>query len=141
MFDSCDSLLAFAEGVDKPRDRRGIQCWRGIGSPAGKWRTTLLTWDDYCRSECIRAESKWETPVERRGDGRTRRRRDMELTVSHEPGCVVASTMDSIDDSAGDLFREYLHPLVGIDLDYGAAVCAITIEAVARAANSKDVPL
>jgi Zn-dependent M28 family amino/carboxypeptidase len=28
-----------------------------------------------------------------------------------------------------------------IDLDYGAAVCAITIEAVARAANSKDSPL
>ena len=28
-----------------------------------------------------------------------------------------------------------------IDLDYGAAVCAITIEAVARAANSKDLPL
>jgi len=28
-----------------------------------------------------------------------------------------------------------------IDLDYGAAVCAITIEAVARAASSKDPPL
>ena len=28
-----------------------------------------------------------------------------------------------------------------IDLDYGAAVCAITIEAVARAANSTDSPL
>src|SRR5207247_10094781 len=28
-----------------------------------------------------------------------------------------------------------------IDLDYGAAVCAITIEAVARAADSKDSPL
>jgi hypothetical protein len=28
-----------------------------------------------------------------------------------------------------------------IDLDYGAAVCAITIEAVARAASSKDTPL
>jgi hypothetical protein len=28
-----------------------------------------------------------------------------------------------------------------IDLDYGAAVCAITIEAVARAANAKDSPL
>ena len=28
-----------------------------------------------------------------------------------------------------------------IDLDYGAAVCAITIEAVARAASSKDSPL
>jgi hypothetical protein len=27
-----------------------------------------------------------------------------------------------------------------IDLDYGAAVCAITIEAVARAANSMDPP-
>jgi hypothetical protein len=28
-----------------------------------------------------------------------------------------------------------------IDLEYGAAVCAITIEAVARAASSKDSPL
>ena len=28
-----------------------------------------------------------------------------------------------------------------IESDYGAAVCAITIEAVARAANSKDSPL
>jgi hypothetical protein len=27
-----------------------------------------------------------------------------------------------------------------IDLDYGVAVCAITIEAVARAASSKDWP-
>jgi hypothetical protein len=28
-----------------------------------------------------------------------------------------------------------------IDLDYGAAVCAITIEAVARAASSKEASL
>jgi hypothetical protein len=28
-----------------------------------------------------------------------------------------------------------------IDLDYGAAVCATTIEAVARAASSKDSPM
>jgi len=34
------------------------------------------------------------------------------------------------------------HDTMGnIDLDYGAAVCAITIEAVARAAASKDAPL
>lgn len=37
----------------------------------------------------------------------------MELTVSHEAGYVLASTVGPIDDSAGELFREYLHPLVG----------------------------
>ncbi len=37
----------------------------------------------------------------------------MELTVSHEPGYVLAGTQGAIDDSAGELFREYLHPLVG----------------------------
>ncbi len=37
----------------------------------------------------------------------------MELTVSHESGYVLASTMGAIDDSAGELFREYLHPLIG----------------------------
>jgi len=31
--------------------------------------------------------------------------------------------------------------MANIDLDYGAAVCAISIEAVARAATSKDSPL
>ncbi|MHC4178242.1 MAG: STAS domain-containing protein [Planctomycetota bacterium] len=37
----------------------------------------------------------------------------MELQVSHETGYVLASTAGSIDASAGELFREYLHPLVG----------------------------
>ena len=37
----------------------------------------------------------------------------MELKVSHEPGYVLASTTGSVDDSAAELFREYLHPLVG----------------------------
>jgi anti-sigma B factor antagonist len=37
----------------------------------------------------------------------------MELTVSHEAGYVLACTAGPIDDSAGDLFREYLHPLIG----------------------------
>jgi hypothetical protein len=31
--------------------------------------------------------------------------------------------------------------MANIDLDYGSAVCAITIEAVARAASPKDPPL
>ncbi|HTK75275.1 MAG TPA: hypothetical protein VL371_08455, partial [Gemmataceae bacterium] len=31
--------------------------------------------------------------------------------------------------------------MANIDLDYGAAVCAITIEAVARAAGPKEPPL
>ena len=37
----------------------------------------------------------------------------MELQVSHEAGYVLASTSGPIDGSAGELFREYLHPLVG----------------------------
>ena len=37
----------------------------------------------------------------------------MELQVAHENGYVLASTAGPIDGSAGELFREYLHPLVG----------------------------
>lgn len=37
----------------------------------------------------------------------------MELKLSHEQGYVLAETRGPIDDSAGDLFREHLHPLVG----------------------------
>jgi anti-anti-sigma factor len=37
----------------------------------------------------------------------------MELTVTHEEGYVYAQTRGPIDDDAKDLFREYLHPLVG----------------------------
>jgi anti-anti-sigma factor len=37
----------------------------------------------------------------------------MELNLSHENGYVLAGTAGPIDDSADDLFREYLHPLVG----------------------------
>ena len=37
----------------------------------------------------------------------------MELQVSHESGYVLANTVGPIDGSAGELFREYLHPLVG----------------------------
>jgi anti-anti-sigma factor len=37
----------------------------------------------------------------------------MELHVSHESGYVLASTSGPIDGSAGALFREYLHPLIG----------------------------
>jgi len=37
----------------------------------------------------------------------------MELQVSHESGYVLASTSGAIDGSASELFREYLHPLVG----------------------------
>ena len=37
----------------------------------------------------------------------------MELHVSYEEGYVLASTIGAIDDSAGALFREYLHPAIG----------------------------
>ncbi len=37
----------------------------------------------------------------------------MDLNLSHESGYVLGDTTGPIDDSAADLFREYLHPLVG----------------------------
>lgn len=37
----------------------------------------------------------------------------MELTLSHEPGYVLAKTIGPIDDTASDLFGDLLHPLVG----------------------------
>jgi anti-anti-sigma factor len=37
----------------------------------------------------------------------------MELDVSHEPGYVLVIARGYVDDSAGELFRECLHTLVG----------------------------
>ena len=37
----------------------------------------------------------------------------MELKISHEEGYVLAEVVGPIDDEAGELFRELLHPLVG----------------------------
>jgi anti-sigma B factor antagonist len=37
----------------------------------------------------------------------------MELTLSHEDGLVFACLSGAIDESAGPVFRELLHPLVG----------------------------
>ena len=37
----------------------------------------------------------------------------MELRVSHEEGYVLATASGYLDDSARELFREQLHPLVG----------------------------
>jgi anti-anti-sigma factor len=37
----------------------------------------------------------------------------MELQVSHEDGYVLARTIGPLDESARELFKEYLHPLVG----------------------------
>jgi anti-anti-sigma factor len=36
----------------------------------------------------------------------------MELKISHEEGYVLAATIGPADDSARELFRELLHPLV-----------------------------
>ena len=50
----------------------------------------------------------------------------MELTISHENGYVHARAKGAVDESAGPLFRELLHPLVGepgtrVVLDLSAA--------------------
>lgn len=37
----------------------------------------------------------------------------VELKLSHQEGYVLAESRGPIDDTAGDLFREHLHPLVG----------------------------
>ncbi len=37
----------------------------------------------------------------------------MELKVSHEEGYVLAATLGTVDDTARELFKESLHPLVG----------------------------
>ena len=37
----------------------------------------------------------------------------MELKISHEEGYVLAEISGPIDDEAGELFRDLLHPLVG----------------------------
>jgi anti-sigma B factor antagonist len=36
----------------------------------------------------------------------------MELTVSYEDGYVLGATLGAIDESAGDGFRDLLHPLI-----------------------------
>lgn len=38
----------------------------------------------------------------------------MELSLSHEQGYVLARTSGTIDESAGEPLREYVHPLVAI---------------------------
>jgi anti-sigma B factor antagonist len=37
----------------------------------------------------------------------------MELIISHEQGCVLVTTVGTLDDAAREFFRESLHPLVG----------------------------
>lgn len=37
----------------------------------------------------------------------------MELDVSRQPGYILATVRGFVDDSAGELFREHLHPFVG----------------------------
>lgn len=37
----------------------------------------------------------------------------MELNVCHEEGYILATTVGPIDDSARDLFKDLLHPLLG----------------------------
>jgi hypothetical protein len=78
-----------------------------------------------------------------------------QVRVPSDPRSTLYNTDGQIFSDAGvpcvlfmenyDINRTGYHDthdtMENIDLDYGAAVCAITIEAVARAANSKDEPL
>jgi hypothetical protein len=77
------------------------------------------------------------------------------VRVPSDPRSTLYNTDGQIFSDAGvpcvlfmenyDINRTGYHDthdtMENIDLDYGAAVCAITIEAVARAANSADSPL
>jgi hypothetical protein len=77
------------------------------------------------------------------------------VRVPSDPRSTIYNTDGQIFSDAGvpcvlfmenyDINRTGYHDthdtMENIDLDYGAAVCAITIEAVARAAHSKDSPL
>ena len=77
-----------------------------------------------------------------------------EVRPAYDPRSTLYNTDGQIFSDAGvpvvlfmenyDINRTGYHDthdtMENIDLDYGAAVCAITIEAVARAANSKDSP-
>jgi hypothetical protein len=77
------------------------------------------------------------------------------VRVPSDPRSTLYNTDGQIFSDAGvpvvlfmenyDINRTGYHDthdtMENIDLDYGAAVCAITIEAVARAASSKDAPL
>ena len=76
------------------------------------------------------------------------------VRVPSDPRSTLYNTDAQIFSDAGvpcvlfmenyDINRNGYHDthdtMENIDLDYGAAVCAITIEAVARAASSKDSP-
>jgi hypothetical protein len=78
-----------------------------------------------------------------------------QVRVPSDPRSTLYNTDGQIFSDAGvpcvlfmenyDIHRVGYHDthdtMENIDLDYGAAVCAITIEAVARAASSKDAPV
>src|SRR6516225_6126852 len=60
--------------------------------------------------------------------------------ILSDAGVPVVLFMENYDINRTG-YHDTHDTMENIDLDYGAAVCAITIEAVARAASSKDSPL
>jgi hypothetical protein len=60
--------------------------------------------------------------------------------VFSDAGVPVVLFMENYDINRSG-YHDTHDTMENIDLDYGAAVCAITIEAVARAASAKDAPL
>ena len=93
-------------------------------------------------------------PVRRRHSG-TRAAFGLSTCVPSDPRSTLYNTDGQIFSDAGvpcvlfmenyDINRTGYHDthdtMENIDLDYGAAVCAITIEAVAQAASKKEMSL
>ena len=59
--------------------------------------------------------------------------------VFSDAGVPVVLFMENYDINRTG-YHDMHDTMENIDLDYGSAVCAITIEAVARAATAKDAP-
>ena len=147
------------------RDRDIFQMAPGVG-PESLWlayqaHLAAKTWNE--------SAPFWNNKPARKGKGRGKRSADPEkipdvalhpqlsgeVRVPFDPRSTLYNTDGQIFSDAGvpvvlfmenyDINRTGYHDthdtMENIDLDYGAAVCAITIEAVARAASAKPSPL
>lgn len=138
-------------------------------SPGKDARSLRLAWHAHLANRIWNAKAEeWNRCAERRGRGRGRRSPDGlkipetalhphlrgEVRTSDDPRSSLFNTDGQIFSDAGvpvvlfmenyDINRKGYHDTLdtmeNIDLDYGAAVAAIAIEAAARAANSPSMP-